>query len=192
MCRVCRRARPPRSRVRPGMGNGAECPGGTPCGAKLDKIHTKFAILKFLPDERLKSPCLIIAAPKPAAGGVAGQYGGGIIIAPEYKPAEAVCRSRGARGARPHPRHCVSPPLLKARGKGGQPSAVIGQRSVYTPLLKGYAGQASLRRTSQPSAKKKGTAESAEIRKHENRQGAKDAKGAKTRRGEREPQSLPL
>ncbi len=57
----------------------------------------------------------------------------------------------------------MSPPLLKARGKGGQ-------RSVY----------AGLRRTSQPSAKKKGTSESAEIRKHENR---KDAKGAKTKRG---------
>ena len=31
---------------------------------------------------------------------LAGRYGGGIIIAPEYKPAAKVSRSRGAQGAR--------------------------------------------------------------------------------------------
>ena len=56
-------------------------------GAELDKIPPKFRILKFFPDVRRKSPCLIIAAPKQVAAAVAGQYGGGIIIAPEYTPA---------------------------------------------------------------------------------------------------------
>ena len=81
------------------MGDGAECPGGIPCGAKLDKTRPKFAILKFLPDERRKSPCRKIADSKPAAEAPADRYSGGIIIAPEYKPAAAVCRSPGARGA---------------------------------------------------------------------------------------------
>ena len=39
------------------MGDGAACPGGIPCGAKLDKTQPKFAILEFSPDERRKSPC---------------------------------------------------------------------------------------------------------------------------------------
>ncbi len=68
-----------------------------PFGAKLDKTRPKFCILKFLPDEGHKSPCGIIAAPKPAAGGAADRYGGGIVIAPEYKPIAAACRSPGAR-----------------------------------------------------------------------------------------------
>ncbi len=67
------------------------------------------------------------------------RYVAGFFMRREYKETERGCRSPGAP---PHPRHCVSPPLLKARGKGGQ-------RSVYTLL----------RRTGQPSAKKKGTAE---------------------------------
>ena len=98
------------------MGDGAECPGWIPCGAKLDKTRTKFRILKFFLDERRKSPCLKIAAPKPAApplaphsaglgagfktAEAAGRYGSGSIIAPEYKPAAAACRSRGARYSR--------------------------------------------------------------------------------------------
>ena len=52
------------------------------------------------------------------------RYVAGIIIAPEYKPAAGACRSPGARGTLPHPRYCVSLPLLKARGKGRQPSSV--------------------------------------------------------------------
>jgi len=75
-----------------------------------------------------KSPCLIIAAPKPVAAEAlwvhdvgtrgpygqckAGRYGSGIFIAPEYTPAAAACRSPGALGARrTSPPHCVFPPL---------------------------------------------------------------------------------
>ena len=90
------------------MGDGAECPGWIPCGAKLDKTRTKFPILKFFLDERRKSPCLKTAASKPMApplegfktGVSAGRYGNSIIITPEYKPTAAGCRSRGAPGAR--------------------------------------------------------------------------------------------
>ena len=48
----------------------------------------------------------------------AGQYGDGIIIAPEYKPAARACRSRGARGARkqPHPHTSCFPLSLRERG----------------------------------------------------------------------------
>ena len=66
--------------------------------AELDKTQPKFDILKFLPDERRKSPCGKIADPKPVAAVAAGRYSGGIIIAPEYKPVAGVCRSPGARG----------------------------------------------------------------------------------------------
>ena len=72
-------------------------PEGT--GAKLDKTPPKFRTFKFLPDERRKSPCRKTAAPKPAAGEVAGRYGGGSIIMPENKPLDRACRSRGARDA---------------------------------------------------------------------------------------------
>jgi hypothetical protein len=43
-----------------------------PFGAKLDKIHTKFRILKFFPDERRKSPCSKIIHPKTSAGSAYG------------------------------------------------------------------------------------------------------------------------
>ncbi len=33
------------------MGDGAECPGWIPCGAKLDKTRTKFVFFKAFPDE---------------------------------------------------------------------------------------------------------------------------------------------
>ena len=54
------------------MGDGAECPGGTP----------------------------------------SGRYGDGIIIAPEYKPAAADCRSPGAST----PRFCGTTPHKCAKG----------------------------------------------------------------------------
>ena len=38
------------------MGDGAECPGWIPCGAKLDKTPPKFCIFKFLPDEDVNRP----------------------------------------------------------------------------------------------------------------------------------------
>ncbi len=75
-------------------------------GAELDKIYTKFRFLRVPPDESRKSPCSKIAAQnqwrelqRGDSLGVAayGEPGGGIIIAPEYKPAAGVCRSRGAR-----------------------------------------------------------------------------------------------
>ncbi len=106
------------------MGDGAECPGprrrlpfgkgppsggGIPCGAELDKTHTKFSFLRVLPDgirlrlyyagQGRKSPCLNKSAPKPMAGAFGGRYGSCIIIAPEYKLEAGACRSRGARGA---------------------------------------------------------------------------------------------
>jgi len=75
--------------------------GGAEPGAKLDKTHPKFCILKLFSDERCKSPCSKIYPPKkPFTGSGNGAIGGIIIIAPEYKPAAAVCRSRGAPGAR--------------------------------------------------------------------------------------------
>ncbi len=96
-------------------------------GAKLDKIPTKFRILRggyrrdpstFILRRTGAKISLLknISAPKLAApplapllaglgagfktGEVVGQYGGSSIIAPEYKPAEAACRSRDAPGAR--------------------------------------------------------------------------------------------
>ena len=33
------------------MGDDAECPGGTPCGAKFNKTPTKFFFFKASPDE---------------------------------------------------------------------------------------------------------------------------------------------
>ncbi len=71
-------------------------------GAELDKTRTKFTILKFFLDERRESPCLKIAALKPAVGGVARRYGDGISITPEYKPLDAGCRSLHAQGASSH------------------------------------------------------------------------------------------
>ncbi len=111
------------------MGDGAECPGGIPCGAKLDKTQPKFPILEFSPDKSRKSPCLKIYPPqKLAVGAETGRYGDGIIITPEYKPAAGACRSRGAPGARrnTHPIHfpavggtsVKSPPSLR-EGKSG-------------------------------------------------------------------------
>ncbi len=90
-------------------------------GAELDKTRTKFRFFKGTPRREAKIALFKnISAPKPEAppsvgfktGAAAGRYGGGIIIAPEYKPAAGVCRSPGspgARDARPHPRHCVFP-----------------------------------------------------------------------------------
>ncbi len=38
------------------MGDGAECPGWIPGGAKSDKTPPKFCIFKFLPDEDVNRP----------------------------------------------------------------------------------------------------------------------------------------
>ena len=81
------------------MGDGAECPGWIPGGAKLNKTPTKFPILEFSHDEKRKSPCLKIAVPKAVAGAFGVRYGDSIIIAPEYKPAGAGCRSLYAPSA---------------------------------------------------------------------------------------------
>ncbi len=67
----------------------------------MNKIYTEFVFFKASPDESRKSPCSKIYPPqKLAVGAETGRYGGGIIIAREYKPAAAVCRSRGAPYAR--------------------------------------------------------------------------------------------
>ena len=67
---------------------------------KFNKIPTKFRILRGGYRREARIALLKnIFAPKPAAAVLAGRYGGGIIIAPEYKPAAGACRSPGARGA---------------------------------------------------------------------------------------------
>ncbi len=117
-------------------------------GAKLNKTHTEFVFLRSLPDERRKSPCSKIAAPKPVApplagfktGAEAGRYGGGIIIAPEYKPAGAVCRSLYAPGARHSPPSLREAPSL--RDRGGKSLAVGDPSTLRYPATLRYAGQA--------------------------------------------------
>ncbi len=96
-------------------------------GMEFRKTPPKFCILKFFPDERRKSPCRKIAAPKPAAAAFGGRYGGGIIIAPEYKEKERACRSRGAPGARE------------------EQSAVSGQRSARSQPSRRQGRQGGLR-----------------------------------------------
>ena len=71
-----------------------------------------------------------ISAPHPAAGEVAGQYGGGIIITPEYKPAAGIYRSPGAPSARR-----TSPPHFPAVG----PAA--GGIGGIPPLLAGFGDE---------------------------------------------------
>ncbi len=119
----------PVGRVRPGMGDGAECPGpsrklpfgkgppsggGIPCGAELDKTHTKFRFFKGTPRREAKIALSNNSRPKTSGGRgplgprcrnqrpiravAAGRYSI-IFIAPEYKPAAAVRRSPGAPGA---------------------------------------------------------------------------------------------
>ena len=98
-------AKPP---LRKRRGGNTKCGGEVTAGSgrgsterrKIGQNPYKIPHFKAPPDERRKSPCSKIAAPKPVAGALAGRYGGGIIIAPEYTPAAGVCRSPGARGAR--------------------------------------------------------------------------------------------
>ena len=66
----------------------------------------------------------------PIRAGLAGQYGDSIIIAPEYKPASAGCRSRGALpqhlGHRPE-----HGPAVQGEGAGGQ--GVIAPNYPHSP-----------------------------------------------------------
>ncbi len=72
---------------------------------KLDKTHTEFVFFKASPDESTVEVVLSLPAgtmgvgAKCPGGTLAGRYGGGIVIAPEYKPAAKVSRSPGARDA---------------------------------------------------------------------------------------------
>ena len=104
------------------MGNGAECPdpqgplwgrdslwahdigtGALTGSALRRKIRQNpYKIPHFKGGYRREARISLlknISAPKLAAAAEAGRYGGGIIIAPEYRPAAGACRSRDAPSA---------------------------------------------------------------------------------------------